>query len=127
MKKVLTDEQVEKEIARLSESEYVKLAKKEESIRYKRRQYLYCLRSYEKKGKELAEQASQWKCLSKWQKRRVNMATMSEIKQWGEEAEALVKARKVDEQAVQKITFCKKTILTKKGTKINWAEFFRVR
>lgn len=55
MKKVLTDEQVEKEIARLSESEYVKLAKKEESIRYKRRQYLYCLRSYEKKGKELAE------------------------------------------------------------------------
>ena len=55
MKKVLTDEQVEKEIARLSESEFVKLAKKEESIRYKRRQYLYCLRSYEKKGKELAE------------------------------------------------------------------------
>ena len=55
MNKVLTDEQVEKEIARLSESEYVKLAKKEESIRYKRRQYLYCLRSYEKKGKELAE------------------------------------------------------------------------
>ena len=55
MKKILTDEQVEKEIARLSESEFVKLAKKEESIRYKRRQYLYCLRSYEKKGKELAE------------------------------------------------------------------------
>ena len=55
MKKVLTDEQVEKEIARLSESEFVKLAKKEESIRYKRRQYLYCLRSYEKKGQELAE------------------------------------------------------------------------
>ena len=31
VKKVLTDEQVEKEIARLSESEYVKLAKKEEA------------------------------------------------------------------------------------------------
>ncbi len=55
------------------------------------------------------------------------MATMGEIKQWGEEAEALVKSRKADEQAVQKITFCKRTILTKKGTKINWAEFFRGR
>lgn len=55
MKKILTDEQVEKEIKRLSESEFVKLAKKEENIRYRRRQYLYCLRSYEKKGKELAE------------------------------------------------------------------------
>lgn len=55
MKKILTDEQVEKEIERLSESEFVKLAKKEENIRYRRRQYLYCLRSYEKKGKELAE------------------------------------------------------------------------
>jgi hypothetical protein len=50
----LTDEQVEKEIERLRSSEFVKLAKKEEAIRYRRRQYLYCLRSYEKKGKELA-------------------------------------------------------------------------
>ncbi len=55
MKKILTDEQVEKEIERLSESEFVKLAKKEENIRYRRRQYLYSLRSYEKKGKELAD------------------------------------------------------------------------
>jgi hypothetical protein len=33
----------------------VKLAKKEEQIRLRRRQYLYCLRTYEKKGKELAK------------------------------------------------------------------------
>lgn len=51
----LTDEQVEKEIERLRSSEFVKLAKKEESIRYRRRQYLYSLRTYEKKGRELAE------------------------------------------------------------------------
>lgn len=55
MKKILTDEQVEKEIARLSESEFVKLAKKEEYVRTRRRQYLYSLRSYEKKGKELSK------------------------------------------------------------------------
>lgn len=53
--KNLTDEQVEFEIERLKKSEFVKLAKKEEKIRYRRRQYLYCLRQYEKKGKELAE------------------------------------------------------------------------
>ena len=51
----LTDEQVEKEIAKLQNSEHVKLAKKEERLRYKRRQYLYGLRQYEKKGKELAK------------------------------------------------------------------------
>lgn len=55
------------------------------------------------------------------------MATMRERKQWGEEAEELVKARKAEEQAVQKITFGKKTILSKKGTRLNMAEFFRVR
>ena len=53
MKTVLTDEQVEKEIAKLLKSPHVKLAKKEERLRYKRRQYLYGLRQYEKKGKEL--------------------------------------------------------------------------
>ena len=53
-REILTDEQVELEIARLKESEYVKLAKKEEAIRYRRRQYLYQLRSYERKGKDLA-------------------------------------------------------------------------
>lgn len=50
----MTDEQVEAEIARLLQSDYVKLAKKEEALRYRRRQYLYGLRGYEKKGKELA-------------------------------------------------------------------------
>ena len=51
----LTDEQVEKEIERLQESEMVRLAKREEYVRNRRRQYLYSLRSYEKKGKELAK------------------------------------------------------------------------
>lgn len=51
----LTDEQVEREIERLLDSDMVKLAKKEEYVRNRRRQYLYCLRSLEKKGKELAE------------------------------------------------------------------------
>lgn len=50
----ITDEQVDAEIARLTASPYVKLAKKEESIRYRRRQYMYNLRQYEKKGKQLA-------------------------------------------------------------------------
>ena len=54
-KETLTDEQVEKEIERLLESPLVKLAKKEERIRLRRRQCLYTLRTYEKKGKELAE------------------------------------------------------------------------
>lgn len=49
----LTDEQVEKEIARLEASPLVKLARREERIRYKRRQRLYTLRALEKKGKEL--------------------------------------------------------------------------
>ena len=50
----LTDEAVEDEIARLQASPYVKLAKKEERIRYARRQYMYSLRVYEKKGRQLA-------------------------------------------------------------------------
>ena len=40
-KDYLTDEEVEKEIERLLESPDVKLAKKEQRIRYRRRQYLY--------------------------------------------------------------------------------------
>ena len=55
MKDIMTDEQVEKEIERLLNSPMVKLAKKDELIRYRRRQYLYKLRGYEKKGKELAK------------------------------------------------------------------------
>lgn len=50
----LTDEQVEKEIKRLNASPMVQLAKKEQRVRYRRRQYLYSLRSLEKKGKELS-------------------------------------------------------------------------
>lgn len=49
----LTDEQVEAEIERLSESEAVALARQEQRIKYRRRQYMYQLRSYEKRGKEL--------------------------------------------------------------------------
>lgn len=55
MREFLTDEQVEQEIERLQQSPNVKLAKKEERIRYRRRQYLYCLRNYEKKGQALAD------------------------------------------------------------------------
>lgn len=54
MKDILTDEGVEIEIARLLESPYVKLAKQEERIKYRRRQYMYQLRVYEKRGKQLA-------------------------------------------------------------------------
>ena len=54
-KEFLTDEEVEQEIERLRESDLVKLAKKEARIRYRRRQYLYQLRGYEKKGRELME------------------------------------------------------------------------
>lgn len=54
-KDIFTDSQVETEIERLLESPYVKLAKREEAIRYRRRQYMYQLRGYEKKGKALAE------------------------------------------------------------------------
>ena len=50
----LTDEAVEREIARLQESEFVKLARKELRLKYKRRQCLYQLRNLDKRGKELA-------------------------------------------------------------------------
>lgn len=49
----LTDEQVEREIERLNASEAVALARHEQRLRYRRRQYLYQLRDYEKKGKAL--------------------------------------------------------------------------
>ena len=53
MKDFLTDEEVEREIERLSASPMVALARKEQRIRYRRRQFLYTLRNFEKKGKEL--------------------------------------------------------------------------
>lgn len=52
----LTDEAVEEEIIRLQSSPLVKLARREEAIRNRRRQYMYQLRMYEKKGKALAAQ-----------------------------------------------------------------------
>lgn len=54
-KEWLTDEQVEQEIDKLRGSYYVKLARDEERIRYKRRKYLYTLRAYDKKGRELEQ------------------------------------------------------------------------
>jgi hypothetical protein len=49
----LTDEEVEREIERLNGSEAVALARREQRLKYKRRQYLYQLRDLEKKGKAL--------------------------------------------------------------------------
>lgn len=54
-KDIITDDQVEREIARLLESPYVRLAKREEQIRQRRRRYMYDLRYLEKKGRALAE------------------------------------------------------------------------
>ena len=52
----ISDEMVEDEILRLQNSPLVKLAKREEAIRNRRRQYMYQLRMYEKKGKALEAQ-----------------------------------------------------------------------
>ncbi len=49
-----TDEQVEKEIARLNESEFVKLAKREQQIKYRRKQQMWTLQWMEARGKQLA-------------------------------------------------------------------------
>ena len=50
----LTDEQIEREILKLRQSEYVKLAKKEQNIRYERRNLLSQLQGMERRGRELA-------------------------------------------------------------------------
>ncbi len=50
---ILTDEEVEREIARLTQTDAVKLARAEQRMKYRRRQHLYCLRQLEKRGKEL--------------------------------------------------------------------------
>ena len=52
-KEFLTDEQVEQEIERLRQSPLVALARREQRLRYKRRQFLYQLRDLEKKGRAL--------------------------------------------------------------------------
>lgn len=54
-KEFLTDELVEREIARLTATDAVKLARRELRLKYKRRQTLYTLRALEKRGKELEE------------------------------------------------------------------------
>ena len=55
-REIITDEMVEEEILRLQNSPLVKLARREEAIRNRRRQYMYQLRMYEKKGKQLEAQ-----------------------------------------------------------------------
>lgn len=49
----LTDEQIESEVERLTKSPYVKLARAEQRLKYRKRQYLYTLRNLEKRGMEL--------------------------------------------------------------------------
>ena len=56
MKDFYTDEQVEQEIARLTHSEAVRIARAEMRAKYRRRQYLYALRNLEKRGLKLMEQ-----------------------------------------------------------------------
>ena len=52
----MSDEAVEEEILRHQTSPHVKLARREEAIRNRRRQYMYQLRMYEKKGMALEAQ-----------------------------------------------------------------------
>ena len=52
----LTDQEVETEIESLRTSPMVQLARKEQHLKYKRRQALYQLRNLEKRGCKLAEQ-----------------------------------------------------------------------
>lgn len=51
--KIMPDELVEAEISRLLESPDVQLAKKELALINRRKQYMYKLRSLEKRGKRL--------------------------------------------------------------------------
>lgn len=53
--KWLTDEEVEQEIARLNTTEEVALARREQRLKYKRRQQLYTLRALYQHGKELMD------------------------------------------------------------------------
>ena len=65
----LTDEQVEMEIQRLNESPAVLLARQEQRLKYKKRQYLYTLRFLEKRGKQLMEQGITYEMMKEveWQ------------------------------------------------------------
>lgn len=55
-KTILNDDQVEVEISRLLSSELVRLANQEMRIRQRRRQYMYSLRTMERRGRELSEE-----------------------------------------------------------------------
>lgn len=55
MRKALTDREVEIEIERLRNSPLAALGRKEEQIRYKRRQLMYNLRTLERKGQLLVD------------------------------------------------------------------------
>lgn len=52
----IPDELLDEEILRLQNSPLVRLARREENIRNRKRQYMYQLRMYEKKGKALEAQ-----------------------------------------------------------------------
>ena len=67
-KHFLTDEEVEIEIEKLKKSPYVKLARKDARIKYKRRQTLYSLRDLEKKGKALEKAGITMEILEKMDK-----------------------------------------------------------
>lgn len=64
-RETLTDEQVEAEIEKLHDSEYVKLAQYANRLRYRRRQYMYQLRWLEKRGKAMANNGVTWDSLNK--------------------------------------------------------------
>lgn len=55
-REIIPDERIDAEIERLNNSEAVKLARKEQRINYRKRQYMYQLRWYEKRGLQLMEQ-----------------------------------------------------------------------
>ena len=54
-RKQWTDEEVEIEIHRLQQSDDVKLAKREQQIKYRRRQQMWNLQFMEKRGKQLRQ------------------------------------------------------------------------
>ena len=68
MTKELTDYEVEQEIERLKKSKHVKLARKEQRLKYKQRQYLYSLRNLEKRGIELERQGFTYETLDSLEK-----------------------------------------------------------
>lgn len=55
-REILTDEQIESEVERLTKSPYAKLARAEQRLKYRKRQYLYTLRNLEKRGMELEKE-----------------------------------------------------------------------